>query len=654
MAYEEDAEIQKAVCLGFIIFIENRDDVILPHMNNLIEYMLQKSASPNEEISLQASEFWLACSKLPTCEAILSPYIEKLLPILLKNMRYSDFEINLLAVDSGKSNNNNTDNRFDGKPASDGDGYGALDPIDEPYVGWTLRKCSAASLDALSVKFGDNILPAFIPMLNQSLNHDDCLVKESAILALGAIAEGCMNGLNIYLPELAQYLIKCMDDSKPVIRIITCWTLSRYVRFVVNEARHELYFVPAMMILLKHFLDGNKRIQKAALSAFCVFQEEAGHRLVPYIDVILQAYSECFKNRKFGSYFLLYDAVAVFAQAVGNHLNKQQYIDVLLPPLMHRFGIIEDYCDDQFLAMTECLSNVAAALEMGFLPYADVVYSKCLIVVTETVTACQNYADKPEYFDPPDKEPICGAHDLLLAMAFGLKMYFMKFVTDSCLVEQLYYTMQDDLPMIRQPALALFGEIVKMCFPFIAAKIHDYIPIVIENLDKRFDGTCNNAAWVIGKLCLVMGKGIEPYANQILEHYIVILQSGMGSKAMYQTIAISLCTLGLVCPDEVARQLGIVLKPCCQIMRNIRDCEDKYIGFRGLCELVMRNPNALITDFIHFCDAVASWNSPRPDLTEIIGNILLAFKNQCGDGWTQVYDQFPPLLKSRLAELYNV
>lgn len=664
VALDENIDIQKAACLGFLTYIENRDTVILPHMSNVIEYILEKTQSDNSDLALQACEFWLALSKLPTCHNILVHYVEKLLPVLLKNMRYSEYEMNGL---KGLLNDDDhiPDKEEDIKPFSMSDNssnnlseeennFDILDSLDEPSIGWTLRKCSAASLDALSGKFGDSMLLTFVPLLNDALNSEDTIVKESGILALGAIAEGCTNGLKPHLPELINYLMKCMNDRNSIIRVITCWTLSRYMRFITSEEPQETYFIPVMMVLLKHFLDSNKRVQRAALSAFCVFQEEAGFKLVPFIDVILQAFVEGFKQYKFRSFFLLYDAITVLAQAVGNNLNKPHYVDWLMPPLMYKFNTIEDYYDDQFLALTECLSSVATALEIGFLPYAEVVFSKCLIVVNETVTACLNYNEGSDYLDPPDKEPICGAHDLLLAMAFGLKTYFVKFVTNSNLVQQLYYTMQDDMPLIRQPALALFGEIVKLCFPFISDQIHAYIPVVIENLDKRFDGACNNAAWVIGKLCLAMGKNIEPYLGQIFEHFVEILQSCTGSKAMYQTVAISICTLGLVCPDEIAQQLGTILRPCCQAMRNVRDCDEKEVGFRGMCELVIRNPGALVADFIYFCDAVASWNTIKPDLKDIIRNILLSVKQQCGDDWLLMYEQFPLMLRARLEVLYGV
>jgi transportin-1 len=63
--------------------------------------------------------------------------------------------------------------------------------------------------------------------VQETLCHNEWEVKESGILALGAIAEGCMGGMIPHLPELVPFLISCLSDKKALVRSITCWTLSR-------------------------------------------------------------------------------------------------------------------------------------------------------------------------------------------------------------------------------------------------------------------------------------------------------------------------------------------------------------------------------------------------------------------------------------------
>lgn len=93
------------------------------------------------------------------------------------------------------------------------------------------------------------------------LFHSNWQIKESGILVLGAIAEGCTFGLIPHLPDLVDYLIKCLRDKKPLVRSITCWTLSRYSSWIVqNEAQQNRFFIPLMLELLNRILDANKKV----------------------------------------------------------------------------------------------------------------------------------------------------------------------------------------------------------------------------------------------------------------------------------------------------------------------------------------------------------------------------------------------------------
>lgn len=92
-------------------------------------------------------------------------------------------------------------------PRSDEDGDNALSD-------WNLRKCSAAALDVLANVFHEELLKDVLPILNETLFNSDWIVKESAILALGAIAEGAMAGIIPHLSQLVPYLITCLSEKK--------------------------------------------------------------------------------------------------------------------------------------------------------------------------------------------------------------------------------------------------------------------------------------------------------------------------------------------------------------------------------------------------------------------------------------------------------
>ena len=104
-------------------------------------------------------------------------------------------------------------------------------------------------------------------------------------------------------------------------------------------------------------------------------------------------------------------------------------------------------------------------------------------------------------------------------------------------------------------------------------------------------------------------------------------------KTLLENTAITIGRLGLVCPTEVAPFLPQFLPMWCQTLRTIRDNEEKDSAFRGICAMISVNPRGVLQHFMFFCDAVASWNTPRDDLRETFHKVrtplVLEVKVQC-------------------------
>jgi HEAT-like repeat len=66
--------------------------------------------------------------------------------------------------------------------------------------------------------------------------YADWRERESAILALGAISEGCAEGLQPYIPSMVEMLLPKVSDPRPLVRSISCWALSRYSSWVVRAS----------------------------------------------------------------------------------------------------------------------------------------------------------------------------------------------------------------------------------------------------------------------------------------------------------------------------------------------------------------------------------------------------------------------------------
>uniref|UniRef100_A0A5K3G1Q8 TNPO1 protein n=1 Tax=Mesocestoides corti TaxID=53468 RepID=A0A5K3G1Q8_MESCO len=373
------------------------------------------------------------------------------------------------------------------------------DDYDDYVSNWTLRKCSAAALDVLANVFHSEILQYLLPTTKEYLLSQDWQYREAAILVLGAIAEGCMNDMVPYLPELCTFFIKALADPKPLIRSIACWTLSRYSNWIVGQP-HDQYLRPLIGELLNRILDTNKRVQESACSAFATLEEEAGTDLFPYLDHILRTLVTALGQYQHKNLIILYDAIGTLADSVGHHLNKKEHEDLLMPALFAKWNTLKDDDKDLF-PLLECLSSVATALGIGFLPYCAPVFNRCVALVEKTI----QQSIQPEVFERPDKDFMVVSLDLLSGITEGLGNHIEPLMANSHLVSLLHQCAQDPQPDVRQSTFALLGDLTKVCFAHIKPQVSSFMNLLAQNLSSENISVCNNAIWAIGEICMQMG-----------------------------------------------------------------------------------------------------------------------------------------------------
>ncbi|KAJ6224106.1 hypothetical protein RDWZM_002651 [Blomia tropicalis] len=678
LAADTDCQVRQNVCKAFVLLVEIRMDRLIPHIHHIIEFMLMSTQDNDINVALDACEFWLTLAEQPICKEVLTPHLQRLIPILMQKMKYSDLDIALLKGDveddemipdreedikprfyrSKTHSQHRMESDGDIQPnggvsGTDGDDDESDDDDDDCDGGnseWNLRKCSAAALDLLANVFHVDLLPVVLHILNETLFHNDWVTKEAAVLALGAIAEGCMLGIIQHLPKLIPYLITCLSEKKAMVRSITCWTLSRYSHWVVQQ-NHESYLKPLMTELLKRILDTNKRVQEAACSAFATLEEEAGTDLVPYLEFILKTLVHAFGKYQHKNLLILYDAIGTLADSVGHNLNKPEYIELLMPPLIQKWNSLNDYDKDLF-PLLECFSSVATALQTGFLPYCKPVFNRCLSLVEQTL---KFQVENNEQYDQSNKDFLIVALDVLSGLAEGLGEHMTPLIAPSNIMVLLYQCIKDPMPEVRQSSFALLGELTKASFVYVDPCVHEFIPVLAQNLKPEYISVCNNATWAIGEIAVKYKQQMQNYIPMILPQLISNLSQPDTPKTLLENTAITIGRLGFVCPKEVAPFLQQFIRPWCSSLRNIRDNEEKDSAFRGICSMISVNPSGVVQDFIYFCDAIASWNNPKPDLKNMFYEILHGVKNQVGEeSWRAFSDQFPQILKDRLISQYGI
>lgn len=246
LATDPSPDVRKNVCQALVQLVDVRPDKIAPAIKDVVRYMLISTEDADEMVALEACEFWLAVAEQPSMRADVEPFLPDIIPRLLKSMVYTDDDVILLggdeddyrvadkaedinpqlehaAIKTHKVNGSSSGERpstprhVDAEDDLDEDAdsyYSDDEDDDDGYSDWNLRKCSAAALDVLSNVYGAHLFEVIKPFLVQNIRSEHWKIREASVLALGAIAEGCMDGVVPHLPELYPYLLSLLHDPK--------------------------------------------------------------------------------------------------------------------------------------------------------------------------------------------------------------------------------------------------------------------------------------------------------------------------------------------------------------------------------------------------------------------------------------------------------
>ncbi|KAF2197588.1 transportin-2 [Delitschia confertaspora ATCC 74209] len=656
LASDSSEDVRKHVCRSFVHLADIAPEAIRPHMAGLVDYMVTQQRTPdNSELALDAAEFWLCVGEDKKLRDSLGPYLDKVIPVLLESMVYGEDDI--LRLEGEKEDAEQEDREEDIKPvfaatkaarltngddssangnglsASAGYAYedddlseGELEDFDEededvdPEEQWNLRKCSAAALDVLASVFHEPVFQSTLPYLTTNLSHAEWPNREAAVLALGAIADGCMSVVEPHLPNLTQYLISLLQDPEPVVRQITCWSLGRYSGWAANldQAGKQQYFEPIMDGILRRMLDPNKRVQEAAASAFANLEEKANVALKSYCGVIVRQFVECFGKYKDRNMFILYDCVQTLAEHVGPELENQKLDKILMPALMERWNKVSDQSREMF-PLLECLSYVATALGRSFSDHAPPIFARCINIIHRNLEETWLAGSNSE-FEAPDKDFLVTGLDLLSAIIQALPETDSMALVDASqpnLFDLLGFCMKDPNNDVRQSAYALLGDCAIYVFPRLQPRLPAILDILIAQLDVTKapadrEGTVysviNNACWSVGEISMRQGRGMEPYVEKLLEKLGLILFNDQVPESLNENAAIALGRLGIGCPQYLAVHLAQLAQPFLQAIKKVVWTDEKSHALIGFMGIILANPPAMEQCLLEFFAEMASAN----------------------------------------------
>jgi hypothetical protein len=703
LSADTNDDVRRFVCRAFALLASSMPQVLVPHVQGIVEYTLtQQKDIHNQELALDAAEFFFEASGNKHLRAAMGPHLPSIVPVLLDCMIYS--EDDQLRLEGDEEDADAEDDIQDIKPAfakektshrdavagtatSNGgkgaaNGYAYADDDDlsegeideedldeiDPEEEWNLRKCSAAALDSLATHFHGAVFKEVLPWLMQNLQHKDWPNREAAVLALGAIGPGCMDDITPHLKDLIPYMLSLLGDEQPVVRQITCWSLSRYAQWAAHDesAPKAQFFEPMMEGLLKRMLDGNKRVQESAASAFAALEEKANVQLAPYCTVILQQFVQCFNKYKDRNMYILYDCVQTLAEHASPTLAQPENVNLLMPAMIERWHLVHDQSREMF-PLLECLSFVSTALGPEFAPYAQPLFMRCIKLIQQNL---EDGINAQSYMDTPDKDFLVTSLDLLSSIIQALneaQSAELATTAQPNMFQLLAYCMGDSNNDVRQSAYALLGDCAIYIFPQLQPYLPDVMKILIAQLDineptedpETAFRVINNACWSCGEIAMRQKEGMAPYVDDVLQKLALIMFSTDVPDSLNENAAIALGRLGIGCHSQLAPHLEKFASAFLTSMQKVGWTDEKGHAYKGFSNVVLDNPTALEKCLLEFFSEMAQ--APGLFLTSMqddgpltgFERVLKQYKQLIGAGFDGFLHNLPPPQEQALRQLYT-
>jgi len=567
--------VRRVVCVGLNHCTELAPSKLVAsnRLPDLIGYMIQATEDTSAactEVALEASEFWTVFAEAGFDGAVLRPFVGRIVPLLLRNMRFEEWDEEVAEaemveegvvvlggeeedaagggapvlrphVGGGKGGERGRGVGGGGGGGGEGDGADDDDDDDDDTV-WNLRKSAAAGLDMISSFLGDDILPILLPNVQACLNDTgDWRTREAAILALGAVSHGCHSGLAQHLDAILSAALPGLRDPRPMVRVISCWTLTRYSRQVIMRAtegdRRGLDAVLAG-ILERLLQDRNRVVQVSACGSLSTLIEEDAAcvlRVEGYVDSICGALAFGLNGYGRRAMRAVYDATSVVVLCAHEHGIPLSSVASLssssaspsapssAPSSQHQqmlgclFGKLDTFADGdpELLPYLDCLSNVCSVPCERPEHVADLegLFVKLDNMIERYIIAMDSGA-----FDAEEAgrfiEHLLDAVDGLVqgfqatpAPANPAQALGRAFDAAPSLGPHLVRAAQSSLPSLLTATFGLLGDLLATPPPFPARLLPFLSPLLTAILATLHPtaitpatvDACNNAAWSLGR-----------------------------------------------------------------------------------------------------------------------------------------------------------
>jgi len=611
------------ICQSLNLLIQSYPARLAPYIPALLTYTFSVMQTVDEQedetsrAALEACEFWLCVSD--NFEG--GPeYIQvamgdngfgALIDVILKNMRFAVDAGEVLEQDSSTADGMDDRDadirpRYRRQDPTSGESSASLEdgearegdtgPTEDEVIEWTLRKCSAATLDSLSHSLPD-VSHHLLPRLSTLLASSDWRDTEAGILALGAIAEGCSDALEEHLPVLIPLLLDYIKSGArpPLVRAMAIWTCSRFAKHLA----YSPHAILAMEAVLYAVAGPFKAVQRAACTAVCRYIESTGENMVvPVLPAVMAAVGCAVRTYHRRNRLLLYDLIRTLADEIGFFLDVSNKHLVALPGLLLEQWSHLKLEDTAMFPLLEALSSLALAAGPAF--PADIASSALHRALLTAHSLLHDPQDDTEY------DMACLCMDLAGGLTSRPEIFDSSHVA-SLIENLLVRALGQQVTQVRQAALALVGDMAGHGLASIIRPLELIQQVIMQDYqptDEVSTSAANNAVWAAGCLALISYASPE-FCQPLLERLIHVMASeqakmGRATPSLHTYMDnVAVCTGRLIGALQLSYQSTVIpgLLPViplafwCTRVARLTDPNERLTSLTPVIRLIMAEPS---------------------------------------------------------------
>ncbi|KAH9601522.1 hypothetical protein LSM04_003305 [Trypanosoma melophagium] len=656
-------------------------DELFHKITNLMSMATASADGSDEELRIEATEFWRGVLCFPRFAILVEPILESVIPLLIRSMVYSEMEIGMLQASAEDWNvpdkiddirPRHYQARVNSTGAGDDDDNDDGDDEDGEVEEWNLRRVSALTLDSIAEHYGDKIIFTVLGVIDGMMQPSSSWKElEAAILALGAIMDGCFDSMSPYLPDISTRLLQLLSDPSVhfLVGSISLWTMTQIGKYVVSVPEKLQTF---LRCILQKMQSPSKLMQEGATAALqktillCTEGE-----LNNDISLIVDCVVKCLRGYQLKNRVLLFETLETICEEIGEPLRTSpDTVEMLMAPLGEIWSSTPN--DSPLLfSFFKCMSSVCRALGPALQPTLakDIFERSYCLLVTHVQARAEAQRMNQE---PPEYEFLVTASDLLSGLfdAMGSNLEPLVLQCQPPFVSTVLQTVRDEDAEIRQSGFSLLGDLAKSSPGSVQAVLVEVVKASLENLAHLNESTyrvISNVAWF---LCNLLENQMDmnnlpvlDAANGLPQVFAAVarLLSTAPQTAEMRNMAENLCIcLGLILYTSpgVETQSGcpvsLFAEPFCACMRNVREAPYKEQAVRGFL-IAVQQQIPLVVNFLHlFFDLALSIATASPDLKRAMGDLLAAAKTHSGGRWQQQLGNYSEQLRTRLYHVYGI